>query len=85
MNKKADLMNDYMTTLLSIKETVGEIKSDIKLLQQDHAELKQYLKTEVRPVVDTIQKVQWLGHKFIWALGFITLGSSVYAAIQSWK
>jgi len=78
-------MNEYMATLLSIKEAVGEIKADIKLLQQDHAELKTYLKTEVKPVIDTYQKVQWLGHKFVWSLGFITLSGSVYMVFQNWK
>lgn len=78
-------MNDYLSTLLSIKETVGEIRTDLKLLQQDNLEFKQYLHDEVKPAIATYQRVIWLGHKFVWSMGFITLSGAVYAAIEKWK
>jgi len=75
-------MKDHMEVLLEIKEDIGEIKADLKDLRQDHQEIRDYLKTDVKPVVDTYQKYNWLGKKLIWVMGFVALSGSVIAAIS---
>lgn len=78
-------MKEYIDALLEIKEDLGEIKADIKDLNAKHVELQSYLKSDVKPVVDTYQKYNWLGNKFLWVMGLITLSGSVIAAIKNWR
>lgn len=74
-------MSEHVNILMEIKETLGEIKTDLKGLRNEQQTMRDYLRTDVKPVVETFENYKWLGNKIMWLMGFIVLSGSVALAL----
>lgn len=69
--------------LLSLKEDITAMKADVKDLKEKDAKFAEYLKSEVRPLVVSHSRINWLSNKTFTIL--ISFGSlmGVFSAAAS--